>query len=72
VVVTNTCQSVELLGQAVAVAEPSPAGLAECIRVLLDPAERARVGRRGFELIRDEFGPDVVARKLLQIYTCGQ
>ena len=72
VVVTNTCQSVELLGQAVAVAEPSPAGLAERIRVLLDPAERARVGRRGFELIRDEFGPDVVARKLVQIYTCGQ
>jgi glycosyltransferase involved in cell wall biosynthesis len=72
VVVTNTCQSVELLGQAVAVAEPSPGGLAERIRSLLDPAERARISRRGFELIRDEFGPDVVARKLVQIYTRDQ
>lgn len=69
VVVTNTCQSVELLGQAVAVAPPSPSGLAERIRFLLDPVERANMGRRGIELVRDEFAPAAVARKLVHIYT---
>jgi len=69
VVVTNTCQSVELLGQAVAVAEPSPSSLAEQILCLLDPAQRAVISRRGQELIRDEFSPAVVARKLVQIYS---
>jgi glycosyltransferase involved in cell wall biosynthesis len=72
VVVTNTCQSVELLGHAVAAAEPSPNGLAERIAALLDPADRQLLGRRGYDLIRDEFAPDVVARKLVQIYTCDQ
>jgi len=72
VVVTNTCQSVELLGDAVAVAEASPEGLAERIGFLLDPAERARISRRGIDLIRERFAPDVVARKLAEIYACGQ
>lgn len=72
VVVTNTCQSVELLGQAVAVAEPSPDSLAERIQFLLDPATRASISRRGFELIRDEFAPAAVARKLVQIYASVQ
>ncbi len=68
VVVTKTCQSVELLRDAVAVAEPSPRGLAERIEALLDPVERAMLDRRGCELIRDEFGPSVIAQKLEPIY----
>ena len=68
VVVTNSCQSVELLRDAVAVAEPSPAGLAERIGSLLDPVEREVLGRRARDLIRDEFGPSTVALKLERIY----
>lgn len=72
VVVTNTCQSVELLGKAVAVADPSPSGLAERIGGLLDPVERSVISRRGLELVREEFAPAAVARKLVQIYTAAQ
>jgi glycosyltransferase involved in cell wall biosynthesis len=68
VVLTETCQSVELLRDAVAVAEASAAGLAERIMPLLDPVERAVLGTRGRDLIRDEFGPSAVAKKLEQIY----
>jgi glycosyltransferase involved in cell wall biosynthesis len=67
-IVTKTCQSVELLRDAVAVAEASPTGLTERIQPLLDPTERAVLGRKGRELIRDEFGPSAVAQKLEQIY----
>jgi glycosyltransferase involved in cell wall biosynthesis len=72
VVVTNTCQSVELLRDAVAVAEASPVGLAERIRPLLNAAERAVLGRRACQLIKNEFGPSAVAQKLEQIYRSGQ
>lgn len=68
VVVTDTCQSVELLRDAVAVAEATPVGLAERIRPLLNAAERAVLGRRACQLIKDEFGPSAVAQKLEQIY----
>jgi glycosyltransferase involved in cell wall biosynthesis len=68
VVVTKTCQIAELLRDAVAVAEPTPAGLADRIQLLLDPVERATLGRRGCELIRNDFGPSAVAKKLEQIY----
>jgi glycosyltransferase involved in cell wall biosynthesis len=68
VVVTSSCQSVELLRDAVAVAEPSPAGLAERIGSLLDPAAREALGRRARDLIRDDFGPSTVAQKLEHIY----
>lgn len=68
VVVTNTCQSVDLLRDAVAVAEASPAGLAERIESLLDPAARAELGHRGRALIRDQFGPSAVAQRLERIY----
>jgi len=68
VVVTNTCQSVAVLRDAVAVAEPTPAGLAEQIKPLLDPGARASLGRRGLHLIEDEFAPSAVAERLEQIY----
>lgn len=68
VVVTETCQSVELLRDGVAVAEASPKGLAERIQPLLNPTERTALARRGCELIRDEFGPSAVAQKLEHIY----
>jgi hypothetical protein len=57
-----------MLGDAVAVAEASPRGLADRIEPLLDPAARAVLGRRACELIRDEFVPSAVAHKLEQIY----
>jgi len=68
VVVTETCQSVQVLRDTVAVAQASPTGLAERIEPLLNPTDRAVLARRGCELIRDEFGPSAVAQKLEQIY----
>jgi glycosyltransferase involved in cell wall biosynthesis len=68
VVLTNTCQSLELLGDAVVSAEPTPEGLAESINTLLDPATRQQLGYRGRDLIRQEFGPLAVAERLELIY----
>jgi len=68
VVVTETCQSVELLRDAVAVAEPSPQGLATQILPLLEPHARSLLGQRGRELVRAEFGPSAVAKALERLY----
>jgi glycosyltransferase involved in cell wall biosynthesis len=72
VVVTNTCQSVELLRDSVEIAEPTPDGLARAITCLLDPAERRSLGEKARELIRTEFGPATVAKQLEHSYASAQ
>jgi glycosyltransferase involved in cell wall biosynthesis len=68
VVLTSTCQSVALLGDAVVSAEPTPESLAESITMLLEPAIRKQLANRGRDLIRQEFGPLAVAERLELVY----
>ena len=67
VVLTQTCQSVDLLDGAVAVAAPTGESIAGAI-ASLDAGTVARLTAMGRSLMVDQYSPDAVARQLEAIY----
>lgn len=66
-VITNGCQSVESLGNAVLVAEPNPASIAETLGSVSQPIASS-LASAGNELMLEKYSPYAIAIELERIY----
>lgn len=67
-VVTDTCQSVHQLADAVVAVRPTAEAIAAGV-ASLDDATRRQIAANGHELLVSQFSPDTVAAQLEEIYT---